>query len=209
METTVLIVDDFPLARAGIAAALRTDPAIRVIGEAGSAAEALERVGALEPDVVLLDLRLPDGGGPDLIRALRAEVESVRVLVLTAIEKVDTIRELEDAGAAGYLTKRIAARSLRGAILTVRGGGTAFEVPGSDGVRHPISPETAHDVRDLLTERQLQVLKLVAAGASDVEVATRLSLSPRTVQNHLAAIRTRTGLKRRSQLANWAIKHVP
>ena len=121
METRVLIVDDFPLARAGIASALRPDPSIRVVGKAGTAAEAIARVRELEPDVVLLDLRLPDGGGPDLIRALLAEADSVRVLVLTAIEKVGTIREVRDAGASGYVTKRIAARDLRGAILTVRG----------------------------------------------------------------------------------------
>lgn len=210
METRVLIVDDFPLARAGIASALRPDPSIRVVGKAGTAAEAIARVRELEPDVVLLDLRLPDGGGPDLIRALLAEADSVRVLVLTAIEKVGTIREVRDAGASGYVTKRIPARDLRGAILTVRGGGTAFDLAEShdllDG--HPeISPDEAPGVKDLLTARQMQVLKLVAEGASDAEVATQLSLSPRTVQSHLAAIRAKTGLKRRSQLANWAIKH--
>lgn len=210
METTVLIVDDFPLARAGISSALRSDPAIRIVGEAGSAAEAIRSVRALEPDVVLLDLRLPDGGGPDLIRDLLAEVASVRILVVTAIEKVGTIREVKDAGAAGYVTKRIAARDLRGAILTVRGGGTAFDLADEADlldVYPEISPDGTPDLRELLTSRQLQVLALVAEGASDVEVATRLSLSPRTVQNHLAAIRAKTGLKRRSQLANWAVKH--
>lgn len=210
METTVLIVDDFPLARAGIAAALRGDPAIRIVGEAGSAADAVRSVRALEPHVVLLDLRLPDGGGPDLIRDLLAEVASVRILVVTAIEKVGTIREVKEAGAAGYVTKRIAARDLRGAILTVRGGGTAFDLAGEADlldVYPEISPDETPNLRELLTSRQLQVLALVAEGASDVEVATRLSLSPRTVQNHLAAIRAKTGLKRRSQLANWALKH--
>lgn len=210
METTVIIVDDFPLAREGIASALRGDPAIRVVGEAGSAADAITLVRELEPDVALLDLRLPDGGGPDLIRALLAEVPSLGVLVLTAIEKVGTMRDVRDAGATGYVTKRVAARDLRGAILTVRGGGTAFDLSEAADLldSHPeISPDEAPDVTELLTSRQLQVLALVAEGASDVEVAARLSISPRTVQSHLAAIRAKTGLKRRSQLANWAIKH--
>lgn len=210
METTVVIVDDFPLARAGIASALRLDPAIRVVGEAGSAAEAIARVRELEPDVVVLDLRLPDGGGPDLIRALIAAVPSVGVLILTAIEKIGTMREVRDAGAHGYVTKRVAARDLRGAVLTVHGGGTAFDSAESPDLleSHPeISPAEAPAGEGLLTSRQRQVLALVAEGASDAEVAAHLSLSPRTVQNHLAAIRLKTGLRRRSQLANWAIKH--
>lgn len=210
METTVLIVDDFPLVRQGIAAALAADPSLRVVGEVGSAAEALESIRALEPDVVLLDLRLPDGGGPELIRALLAEVASSRVLVLTAIEKVGMIRELRDAGAVGCITKRTPPRDIRGAILTVRGGGTAFDLVEPDdapGDRPGISPQEAADTKDLLTARQLQILKLIAEGAPDLEVARRLSISPRTVQNHLAAIRAKTGLTRRSQLANWATKH--
>lgn len=210
METTVVIVDDFPLARAGVAAALGADPGIRVIGEAGTAATAIARVRELEPDVALLDLRLADGGGPELIRAVLAAAPAVAVLVLTAIEKVDTIRDVRAAGAAGCLSKRVGAQDLRGAILTVAGGGTAFDLappadlPGS----HPgASPDGTPDVTGLLTSRQMEVLALVAEGASDAEVAARLSLSPRTVQSHLAAIRARTGLRRRPQLANWAVKH--
>lgn len=212
METTVVIIDDFPLARAGVAAALAADPGIRVIGEAGTAAEAIARVRELEPNVALLDLRLADGGGPELIRAVLAAAPAVAVLVLTAIEKVGTVRDVREAGAAGFLGKRIAARDLRGAILTVAGGGTAFDLAESAdlrGSRPEVSPDGAPDVTELLTSRQMEVLALVAEGASDAEVAARLSLSPRTVQSHLAAIRARTGLRRRPQLANWAVKHTP
>ncbi|KAA0272231.1 MAG: DNA-binding response regulator [Acidobacteria bacterium] len=209
METTVVIVDDFPLARAGIAAALGADPGISVIGEAGAAAEAIERVRELGPDVVLLDLRLGDGGGPELVGALLAAAPAAAVLVLTAIEKVGTMREVREAGAAGCLSKRIAARDLRGAVLTVAGGGTAFDPGEPAGGPPEAASEGTPEVAELLTARQLEVLALVAEGASDAEVAARLSLSPRTVQSHLAAIRARTGMRRRPQLASWAVKHAP
>jgi len=210
MATTVLIVDDFPLARAGIASALRADPSIRIVGEAQNAVQALERARALGPDVVLLDLGLPDWEGPASIRALLGAAPTAKVLVLTAIERIGTARAVRDAGAAGYLTKRVSAARLRRAVLTIHGGGTVFDSAEADDLldRHPeISPGGGSKGAALLTPRQQQVLTLVASGASDIEIAARLSLSPRTVQNHLAAIRAKTGIHRRSELAAWATKH--
>ena len=127
MDIAVLIVDDFPLVRQGIASVLRIDPAIRVVGEAANASEALERVRALSPDVVLLDLRLGDDDGIELIKRLVAEADGVAVLVITAIEKIDTMRDAAAAGARGYVTKRASPRDLRDAIVTVFGGGAVFD----------------------------------------------------------------------------------
>ena len=209
MEITVVIVDDFPLVREGISSALRVDPAISVVGEAGSASEAVERVRELRPDVVVLDLRLPDGDGADLIERLREEVEGVRVLVVTAIEKIETMRDVAVAGAAGYVTKRVAARDLRSAIVTVHGGGTVFgSSTAADLLRaYPQIAPGEPAAKPLLTVREKQVLALIGRGHTDKEVAARLSLSPRTVQSHLTAIRRKTGLHRRSELASWAIRH--
>lgn len=210
MEITVVIVDDFPLIREGIAAVLRPEPAIRVVGEAGTGTEAVERVRELRPDVVVLDLRMPGGAGTDLIERLRREVEGTRVLVVTAIEKVDTMQSVASAGAAGYVTKRVAARDLRSAIVTIHGGGTVFGASATADLLHSypqISPDEKEAGSSLLTARESQVLALVARGHADKEVAARLSLSARTVQNHLASIRGKTGLRRRSELASWAIKH--
>ncbi len=210
MEITVVIVDDFPLVREGIAAALRPDPAINVVGEAGSATEAMERARELRPDVVVLDLRMPDGDGTALIERLRREVEGVRVLVVTAIEKIDTMQSVAAAGAAGYVTKRVAPRDLRSAIITIHGGGKVFDPSATADLLHSypqISSGEEAAAKPLLTVRESQVLALVARGHTDKEVAARLSLSVRTVQNHLAAIRHKIGLRRRSELASWAIKH--
>jgi DNA-binding NarL/FixJ family response regulator len=210
MDIAVLIVDDFPLIRRGIVSALRADPAIRVVGEAESAAEGLELVRSLRPDIVLLDLRLSDGDGIELIEHLVAGGEGPPVLVLTAIEKLDTMRDAAAAGARGYLTKRVGPGELRDAIVTVFGGGTVFDSSTAADLSRDypqIAPAEPATSERLLTAREREVLALVARGHTDKEVAERLSLSVRTVNNHLTAVRRKTGLRRRSQLASWAIRH--
>lgn len=208
MEIAVLIVDDFPLIRRGIVAALQAEPAIKVVGEAEGVAEAVELARSLRPDVVLLDLRLADDDGIDLIERLSAD-DGPAVLVLTAIEKLDTMRDAASAGARGYLTKRVGPRELRDAIVTVFGGGTVFNSSADDRLpaQVRVSPVEAPASRPLLTTRERQVLALVAHGHTDKEAAERLSLSVRTVQNHLAAVRRKTGLRRRSELVSWAVRH--
>lgn len=210
MDIAVLLVDDFPLVRQGIAAALAVDPSIRVIGEAGGAAEAIELAGSLRPDVVLLDLRLSDGDGLALIERLAGGDRPPAVLVLTAIESLATMRDAAAAGARGYLTKRIAGRRLRAAIVTVFGGGLVFDASGSgadaEGAAE-VLPIGRPGARPLLTEREREVLALVARGHTDRELAEQLSLSVRTVQNHLASVRRKTDLRRRSELASWAVRY--
>jgi DNA-binding NarL/FixJ family response regulator len=209
MEIAVLIVDDFPLIRRGIAAALEADRAITVVGEAESVSEGLELVHALRPDVVLLDLKLADGSGIGLIERLAVEGKGPPVLVLTAIEKVDTMRAAADAGARGYLTKRVPAGEIRDAIVTIHGGGTAFGGSAAADLvrRYPEISPTREASQPLLTVREREILGLVGRGLTDREIAERLALSIRTVQNHLAAVRRKTGLRRRAELVSWAIKH--
>jgi DNA-binding NarL/FixJ family response regulator len=210
MDIAVLIVDDFPLIRRGIIAALEADPAIRVVGEADGVRPGLELVHACRPDVVLLDLKLADGSGIELIEHLAAAGKGPPVLVMTAIEKLDTMRDAAAAGARGYLTKRTRPRELRDAIVTVHGGGTVFGPSAAADLAsdYPeISPTDTAAGQPLLSAREREVLGLVGQGHTDNEVAERLSLSVRTVQNHLDAIRRKTGLRRRTELASWAIRH--
>ncbi len=211
MDIAVLIVDDFPLVRRGLESALAAEPAIRVVGEAGDPSEALEKARVLRPDVVLLDLRLGGENGLDLIEHLTNDSSGLKVLVVTAIEKLDTMWDAAEAGARGYLSKSVSGGELRGAIITVFGGGTVF---GFSAGAHPAlssprrsSVETA-DFKRLLTARERQVLTLVAHGKTDREVAEHLALSHRTVQNHLAAVRRKTGMRRRTEMASWAVLHI-
>ena len=210
MEIAVLIVDDFPLVRRGVAAALQADPAIRVIGEAEGVADGLDLAHTLRPDVILLDLRLADGSGIELIERLADVGDGPPVLVMTAIEKLDTMHAAAAAGASGYLTKRVGGARLREAIVTVHGGGTVFGLSAESDLASDfpeISPSRTAASSSLLTAREREVLGLVGQGHTDREVADRLSLSIRTVQNHLSALRRKTGLRRRAELASWAVRH--
>ena len=209
MEIAVLIVDDFPLVRRGLAAALQADPAIRVIGEAEGVADGLDLARTLRPDVILVDLRLADGSGIELIERLADVGDGPPVLVMTAIEKLDTMHAAAAAGARGYLTKRVGGAELREAIVTVHGGGTVFGLSAQSDLASDfpeISPSRTAS-SSLLTAREREVLGLVGQGHTDKEVAERLSLSIRTVQNHLNALRRKTGLRRRTELASWAVRH--
>jgi two-component system, NarL family, response regulator DevR len=210
VKIRVLVVDDFPLVREGLAAALAIDPGFEVLGQASDAEEGLRMARELRPDVVLLDLRMPEGGGIALLEKLRDELPETRALVVTASEKAEALLDAVAAGAAGYVTKRVSARELRHAVVTVYSGGSIITPTLAGHLLREYSQvsrgEPMH-VRPLLGQREQEVLKLVAQGCTDREVGTRLYISPRTVQNHLARIREKTGLRRRSELAAWAAEH--
>ena len=210
MKIRVLVIDDFPLVREGLAAALAIDPGFEVLGQASDAREGMQMARELRPDVVMLDMRMPEGGGIALLEKLREELPETRALVVTASEKAEALLDAVAAGAAGYVTKRVSARELRHAVVTVYSGGSIITPTLAGHLLREYSQvsrgEPMH-VRPLLGQREQEVLKLVAQGCTDREVGNRLYISPRTVQNHLARIREKTGLRRRSELAAWAAEH--
>ena len=205
----MLIVDDFPLIREGFAAALSGDPAIEVIGQADNGADALLMARELKPDVMLLDLSMPDPSGMMVLERLRHEAPTVRALVVSASERAETVLEALGAGAAGYLSKRARREELRQAVISVQGGGLAISPALSGHLLRDYSRPARGEAgapRTLLRPREREVLRLVAEGLTDREIGKILHISPRTVQNHLNHIRERTGLKRRSELARWAVQ---
>lgn len=213
MHIRVVLVDDFPLAQEGMTALLGSDPAIEVVGRAGSAEAGYAAAQDLRPDVLLLDLRLPDASGVALLERITATLPEVKVLVVTASEKADRLLQAMTAGAAGYLSKRASGRELIDAVITVHSGG--FVVPSqlaAELLRE--YPRVAHDdggrivARPLLTARERQILIMVSRGMTDKEIAVELYVSPRTVQHQLASIREKTGHRRRSELARWAVEHL-
>jgi DNA-binding NarL/FixJ family response regulator len=205
-----LVVEDFPLMRDAFAAALARDPGIEVVGTAGDGREGLARAHELRPDVMLVDLHMPELGGVMLLERLRTELPEVRAIVVTATEKSEPLLDSIAAGAAGYLTKRASAEELRQAVLTVHGGGSVIApqlAPHLLDAYARASRGESPEVRSKLTATEHEVLRLVAQGLTDRQIAEQIHVSPRTVQNHLASMKLKTDTRRRSELARWAVLH--
>jgi len=210
VKIRILLIDDFPLLREGFAAALEMDPGLHVVGQADAGEEGLRLARELEPDVVILDLRMPEMGGMTVLERLRTEAPTSKVLIVTATEKAQPLLDAVAAGAHGYLTKRCTREELRQAVITVHGGGSIIAPTLAGHLLKEYSRasrgEQSH-VRPLIGQREHEVLRLVAGGRTDREIAEMLYISPRTVQNHLTRIREKTGLRRRAELTRWAMEH--
>jgi DNA-binding NarL/FixJ family response regulator len=189
----ILCVDDHPVVRRGIAAMLGTEPTLSLVGEASCGPEAIEKYRASRPDVVLMDLRLPGGmDGIETITALRKEWPQARVLVLTTYAGDENIHRALAAGARGYLIKDALDDDLLAAVTAVWHG------------RRYISPHLAvqlaeHGPRVELTERERQVLKLVAQGLRNKEIATELAISEATARTHVENIVAKLGVSSRTE----------
>jgi DNA-binding NarL/FixJ family response regulator len=209
--TKVVVADDFPLVRDGFAAALARDPTIKVVGFAVDGVDALEKTRALKPDVLLLDLRMPRMSGLMALTPLTAELPSVRVLVVSDLERDDSVVDAVAAGAAGFISKHITGDQLCAAIHAVKRGEAAIspDLLGHlmRGLRREPGAIGGVSATGTLTVSELKVLRLVAEGRTDKQISATLYISPRTVQSHLAHIRAKTGISRRTQLACWATEH--
>jgi DNA-binding NarL/FixJ family response regulator len=208
--TKVLVADDFPLVRDGFAAALARDPSIKVVGFAEDGVDALDKTRALQPDVLLLDLRMPRMSGLMALTQLTAEMPHVRVLVVSDLECDDTVVDAVAAGAAGFISKHITGAELCEAVHAVKRGEAAISPDLLGHLMRGLRRESNGNgltPTGALTVSELKVLRLVAEGRTDKQISATLYISPRTVQSHLAHIRAKTGIARRTQLACWATEH--
>ena len=210
MHIRLLLIDDFPLIREGFATALECDPGLTIVGQADNGEDGLRLARELQPDVVVLDLRMPGMGGMTVLGQLRTDAPEAKVLVVTASEKGQPLLDAVAAGANGYLTKRCTREELRQAVITVHGGGSVISPMLAGHLLKAYSRTSRGDasgVRPLLGKREHEILRLLADGCTDKEIAATVFISPRTVQNHLTRIREKTGLRRRAELTRWAMEH--
>jgi DNA-binding NarL/FixJ family response regulator len=209
MKIRVVVADDFPLVREGVVRALNSDPAIEVIAQAENGNDALRLAENLKPDVMILDLRMPDLGGLAVLDKLRTSRPEIRIIVMTASEQASTLLDAIAAGAAGYLSKRSTGEELRQAVITAHGGGSVITPALASHLLKEYSSSARGEQSQVrpLQGRELDVLRLVVQGKTDNEIGKELFISPRTVQNHLTRIREKTGLRRRSELTRWAVEH--
>ena len=203
----VLLVDDHDLFRAGVRGGL--GDAVEVVGEADEVAAAIELIGERLPDVVLLDVHMPGGGGAEVIRRVRASRPAVRFLALSVSDAAADVIALIRAGARGYVTKTISGPELTDAVRRVRDGDAVFsprlagfvldafagEIPAAQ-----VDPEL-----DLLTPREREVLQHIARGYMYKEIAAQLGISAKTVEAHVSAVLRKLQLSSRHELSRWAV----
>jgi DNA-binding NarL/FixJ family response regulator len=201
----VLIVDDHSLFRAGVRAEI--EPLIEVAGEAGTVEEAVDAIVGSRPDVVLLDVHMPDGGGVEVIRRTAARLERPpRFLALSVSDAAEDVIAVIRAGARGYVTKSISGRQLADAVRRIDDGDAVFSPRLAGFVLDAFAgpaPQPESEL-DALTPREREVLQHIARGYMYKEIALRLDISPKTVEAHVSSVLRKLQLSSRHELTRWA-----
>ncbi|GAA4849199.1 response regulator transcription factor [Actinomycetospora corticicola] len=204
--TRVLVVDDHAVVRQGLVALISTVSDLEVVGEARDGDEAVERAGTLRPDVVLMDLSMPGTDGATATGRIRAAAPDVRVLVLTSFADQRHVLAALDAGADGYLLKHAEPETILEGLRQVARGEAPLD---GRAARVLLSARSAPPPRTVdLTDRESEVLLLVADGLGNKQIARRLAITERTVKNHLTHIYQRLGVTDRTQAALWTERHL-
>ena len=203
---SLLIVDDHEVVRQGLVALLGRRPGFRVVAEAGTVADAVEAARRFQPDLVIMDVRLPDGSGIEACREIRAERPTTRVLILTSYPDEDAVLSAIVAGASGYLLKQIRARDLVAALEAVGRGESLLDPAVTGRVLERIRRIAMADQPDelsQLTAQEQKILLLVAEGKTNKEIAADVFLSDKTVKNYVSSILAKLNLERRAQAAAY------
>jgi DNA-binding NarL/FixJ family response regulator len=210
MTIRVLIADDHKLFRQGLIGLMKTrEDLVEVIGEAETGEEAVRLAEQLQPDVILMDIYMPHMDGLEAAKIIHARFPKIAVVMLTSSEKDGHLYEAVQVGAAGYLLKSLDANELFDLLNGVTNGETAMTRAMAGRLLKVVANRIADEDRgeQALTERELLVLRLVASGAGNIEIAQKLSISVNTVKSHLKSILDKLQLENRTQAATYAVKH--
>ena len=197
MKTRILLADDHPMLRAGLAMLIEAEADLAVVAEAADGIEAVEKARALKPDIVILDLTMPRLSGLEALREIRRDCPETKILVLTMHDDPAYGRTVLGAGAMGYVTKKAADRELLLAIRTVRAGRPFVDLTQAEEMLPRRTP---------LSQREQQVLTELARGFTHQEIADRLAVSIKTVETYLARLSAKLGLHRRADLVAYALE---
>lgn len=203
----ILLVDDHPLVRDGIRARLESEEGVSVIGEAQNGQEALDFVAQKAPDVALMDVSMPVMNGLDATKIFKEQHPEIRVLILSMHDSREYILQLIQSGASGYILKDVSSDELIKAIETVHQGGTYFSSGASQSLFSADQPQTQTEEVAALTPREATVLKQLAEGKSNKEIARILDISVRTVETHRQNIKQKLNIHTAAGLARYAIEN--
>ncbi len=206
----ILIADDHEVVRIGLAALLDAQEGLSVVAQAGTGEEAVRLARHHRPDVVVMDIRMPNGSGVDACRTITAELPGTPVVMLTSHADSDSLFDAIDAGASGYVLKRVGSGELVDAVRTVASGGSLLDPAVTSRVLDRI--RNAHRLEEAgafaeLTEQERRVLAHLADGASNREIAERMGLAEKTVRNYVSSILAKLTLESRAQAAAYAIRN--
>lgn len=197
-DIAVMIIDDHEVVRRGIAEVIERSEGMTVVAEAGTVAEAVRRALLVRPQVMLVDLQLPDGTGIDIMREVREQLPETRAVVLTSFDDDDALAEALEVGAAAYVLKTVRGAEIADVVRSVAAGRTLLDERTVTRRRAAQDDPTAD-----LTPSERKVLDLIGEGMSNREIAERLGVAEKTVKNHITSLLAKMGLQRRTQAAAW------
>jgi DNA-binding NarL/FixJ family response regulator len=207
MTIRVFLLDDHELVRRGLRDLLETEDDLDVVGEGGTAAEALARVPALRPQVAVLDVRLPDGNGVEVCRELRSAMPALACLMLTSFADDEALFDAIMAGAAGYVLKQIRGTDLVEAIRTVAGGGSLLDPAATARVLDRLRAGKPEDPRlAALTDQERRILGFIGEGLTNRQIGEQMFLAEKTVKNYVSNLLAKLGMERRTQAAAYAAR---
>ncbi len=203
----VFLLDDHEVVREGLRHLLETDPDMEVVGEASTAAEALERIGDAMPRVAVLDVRLPDGSGVEVCREVRSRHHEIACLMLTSFSDDEALFDAIMAGASGYVLKEVRGSDLVGDIRKVAAGHSLLDPILTARVMERMRTRREEETADHLTPQEQKILDLIAEGLTNRQIAERMYLSEKTVKNYVSNMLAKLGMSRRTEAAVYAVRH--